>query len=256
MERKQFTFYDSFAKAAERIRKKADRCEFYDALKDYALHGIEPDFDALPDAVAIALELVKPTLDTSRRRAENGLRGGNRKQTESKTEAKLKQTGSKPEANDKQTTSKPEARANAKQGQAGSKKKKEKEKEKELEDKNDSYYPPMIPPSTETGFEPKLQEAFETWLQYKGERKEPYKTTQGVKALIGQIRNKAEQYGADTVIDRINYSMSKEWMGIAFEDRYGNTPAPAKRRTGREANGTAGDYEAAALARMLEMEGG
>lgn len=254
MERKQFTFYDSFAKAAERIRKKADRCEFYDALKDYALHGIEPDFDALPDAVAIALELVKPTLDTSRRRAENGLRGGNRKQTESKTEAKRKQTGSNPEANDKQTGSNPEARANAKQGQAGSKKKKE--KEKELEDKNDSYYPPMIPPSTETGFEPKLQEAFETWLQYKGERKEPYKTTQGVKALIGQIRNKAEQYGADTVIDRINYSMSKEWMGIAFEDRYGNTPAPAKRRTGREANGTAGDYEAAALARMLEMEGG
>lgn len=76
MERGQFTFYASFAKAAERIRKKADRCDFYDAVKDYAIYGKEPEWEALSDTVAVAFELVRPTLDASKRKAENGKRGG------------------------------------------------------------------------------------------------------------------------------------------------------------------------------------
>ena len=83
MGRNQFTFYASFAKAAERIRKKADRCDFYDAVKDYAIYGKEPDLDVVSDTVAVAFELVRPTLDASKRKAESGKRGG----TTSKLEA-------------------------------------------------------------------------------------------------------------------------------------------------------------------------
>lgn len=92
MERKQFTFYESFASALRRIKKDADRAKAYDAICDYALHGMLPDVDALPDAAAIAFELIKPTLDASAKKAKSGKSGGEAKQTESKPQANVKQT--------------------------------------------------------------------------------------------------------------------------------------------------------------------
>lgn len=88
--RKQFTFYESFFSALRRIRKDADRAKAYDAICSYALTGEMPDLEALPDAAAIAFDLIRPTLDSSAKKAESGKAGG-------------KQTGSKPEANRKQT---------------------------------------------------------------------------------------------------------------------------------------------------------
>ena len=115
MEREQFTFYQSFAKAISRIKSKAARCDAYDVIVNYALYGIEPDLDKVSDSAAMAFDLIKPNLDASRRKAENGKAGGQRKQTESKPQANGKQTASKKE-NEKE---------NKKEG------KKEKEKENE-----------------------------------------------------------------------------------------------------------------------------
>lgn len=90
MERSQFTFYASFLRALQRIKKKADRCDAYDAICNYALLGIEPDMDLLPDSAAIAFDLIRPTLDTSARKAASGMKGGSN-QSASKTEANRKQ---------------------------------------------------------------------------------------------------------------------------------------------------------------------
>lgn len=95
MERTQFTFYDSFFRALSRIKSKSARCDAYDALCKFALSGIEPDLDSMPESAAIALEVVLPNLAASRRKAESGRTGGKAKQTESKTEANDKQTESK-----------------------------------------------------------------------------------------------------------------------------------------------------------------
>lgn len=84
--RKGFTFFESFAKALRYIKKKADRADAYDAICNYALYGIEPDMNSLPDAAAIAFELIKPNLDASKRKAKSGKQGG------SKTKANSKQT--------------------------------------------------------------------------------------------------------------------------------------------------------------------
>lgn len=92
MNRTQFTFYESFARAISRIKKKADRADAYDAIVAYALYGEAPDLDKLPDSAAIAFDLIKPTLDASKRKAESGRRGGSQKQSESKTEANPKQS--------------------------------------------------------------------------------------------------------------------------------------------------------------------
>ena len=104
MERGQFTFYASYAAAISRIRKKTERCDAYDALVQYALTGEMPDLETMPDVVAMFMEMALPTLDSSRRKAENGLLGGRRSKAESKPEAeeKQEQTESKPKANRKQ----------------------------------------------------------------------------------------------------------------------------------------------------------
>lgn len=115
-EREQFTFYASFAKAIRRIKKAADRAAAYDAIVNYALYEIEPDMEKLPDSAASLFEVIKPFLDTSRRKAENGKKGGKAKADEKQEQAEIK-----PEANVKQTSSKPEA--NEKQEQTESKNK-------------------------------------------------------------------------------------------------------------------------------------
>ena len=101
-DRSQFTFYDSFYRALKRIKKKADRADAYDAIVSYALLGEEPDLENMPDAAAIAFEVIRPNLDASRRKAANGKKGGeSKKQTESKPEA----NESTVEANGKQEQS-------------------------------------------------------------------------------------------------------------------------------------------------------
>ena len=114
MNRKQFTFYESFYWAIRRIKSKTSRCDAYEALFEYALCGKEPDLEKLPDSVAIAFELIRPTLDASRRKAKSGSKGGLSKQSGSKTEANA--------SNCKQTESEKERE-----------KENEKENEKEVE---------------------------------------------------------------------------------------------------------------------------
>lgn len=133
MDRTQFTFYESFYKAAKRIKDPSARAEVYDAICEYALYGNEPDIDALSEMAAIAFELIKPNLDASRKKAESGKLGGTKKQSESTFEA----NGSKTEAKRKQNE------ASEKQEQTESKKENKKEKEGEnkieIENKKKSY---------------------------------------------------------------------------------------------------------------------
>lgn len=135
MKRTQFTFYESFFTALKMIRKKPDRADAYDAIINYALYGTEPDMEKLPETAAIAFELIRPNLDASRRKAENGKRGGEGKKSESKQEANGKQ---------EEPESKPKANLN--QEEAGTEKEDEKEKEKEDEYKC-SYSPTPLPPA-------------------------------------------------------------------------------------------------------------
>lgn len=115
MDRTQFTFYASFYKAISRIKDDTARAKAYDAICQYALYGTEENIDSLPDMAAIAYELIKPNLDASRKKAENGKLGGAKKQSKSKPEAKDKQE------------------------QTENKKEKEKEKENKIEKEKESY---------------------------------------------------------------------------------------------------------------------
>lgn len=151
-ERTQFTFYASFFDAVSRIKKKADRADAYDAICAYALREEDPDFSKMSDAAQIAFLLIKPNLDSSRRKAKSGKDGGSRK-------ASGKQNGSKQEANCKQDERESE---------------KEKEKEKEGEIENECYPPTPLPGGTKAKrFIPPTVDEVAAYCQERGNGLDP-----------------------------------------------------------------------------------
>lgn len=100
-ERRQFTFYKSYYDAISELPKK-DQSALILAICAYAIYETPPK--GLSIAASTAFKLIKPTLDSGRRKAESGALGGqaNGKQSESKAEANPKQTRSKTEAKCKQ----------------------------------------------------------------------------------------------------------------------------------------------------------
>lgn len=213
MDRKQFTFYESFAKAIRNIRKPSDRCAAYDALVNYALYGEEPDLDKAADSVALFFEMAKPNLDSSKKKAENGKRGGM-----AEAKGKREENASKPQAKPKQTASEKEKEV-------------EKEDEKEKEVENECSIPIPPPPSpkpfTRARCEEMIQEvlgqhseqlkqAVMAWTRYKIEKRDGYKEI-GYRSLLYQIRKHAEQFGDEAVADIISVSMSSNYAGIVFD---------------------------------------
>jgi hypothetical protein len=114
--RGQFTFYRSYWEALRELPKK-DRLPILDALIAYALDGTEPT--ALTKVQSAVFALIRPTLDTGRKKAKSGKLGG----------SNGKQTASKPQANGKQTPREKE-------------REKEKEKEVEIEGEKDKRSAP------------------------------------------------------------------------------------------------------------------
>lgn len=63
---------------------------------------------------------------------------------------------------------------------------------------------------------PGLRGAVEDWLQYKTEKRDPYKP-QGLKSLVTEIKNNADRYGDAAVIELIRQCMSNNYRGIIFD---------------------------------------
>lgn len=112
--RNQFTFYKSYYDAIQELSKK-DQSTLILAVCAYAIYETLPK--GLSSAASTAFKLIKPTLDSGRKKAESGALGG-----ASRTQANDKQTESNSQANDKQNESKKEGE-----------KEYEKEYEKEVE---------------------------------------------------------------------------------------------------------------------------
>lgn len=148
IQRKQFTFYESFAKALSRIKDKSDRADAYDAICNYALYGIEPDFGIVSDSVAIAFDLIKPNLDASKRKAIGGMKGSKAKDSDKTEERPCEDPDKMPIRPCEDPDNKKE-----KEGE------KEKEKEKEIEKEYECIYSPPAPPPVPPKPDPPNQEA-------------------------------------------------------------------------------------------------
>lgn len=113
-ERLTFKFFRSFLDAALMLTDKGDRADFFVAVCQYALDGVEPEIEGVPAAM---FALARPNIDASRKKAESGSVGG------SKTQAKRKQADSENEAPVKQTASKTKAKRKQPSTEEGSRKK-------------------------------------------------------------------------------------------------------------------------------------
>lgn len=74
---------------------------------------------------------------------------------------------------------------------------------------------PQLPPSIRT---PEMVAAVESWIAYKAERRESYKS-QGLKALYARIANVAAVHGAQFVIDRMERAKASGWKGWDHEEK-------------------------------------
>lgn len=117
--RNQFTFYRSYYDAIQALSKR-DQSALILAVCAYGIYETEPK--GLSNAAITAFNLIKPTLDSGRKKAESGALGG---------QVSGKPSANKPQANGKQTASKTEA--NRKQGESAREKEKDKEKEIDIE---------------------------------------------------------------------------------------------------------------------------
>lgn len=95
--RNQFTFYKSYYDAIQELPKR-DQSALILAICAYAIYETQPK--GLSIAASTAFKLIKPTLDSGRKKAESGSLGGSVRP--SNTQANGKQNGSKTEANRKQ----------------------------------------------------------------------------------------------------------------------------------------------------------
>ena len=108
---------------------------------------------------------------------------------------------------------------------------KEKAKEKEKTKEKANISPPLSLSQGETGFGDRLQDAFESWLRYKQEKRQSYKL-EGLQSLVTQIRKHADTYGEEAVADLIDECKAANWQGIIFDRLKGKEKsAPPKRKS-------------------------
>ena len=88
-------------------------------------------------------------------------------------------------------------------------------KEKEKKEK-DTPLTPLAAEADFSGLSPELAAKAKDWLQYKRERREPYKPT-GLKSLLTTVRNQARHYGDEAVISLIDQCMAANYRGIIWD---------------------------------------
>ena len=63
----------------------------------------------------------------------------------------------------------------------------------------------------------KLLNSIKEWMIYKDERKDKYNTETGLSKLLTIVINKDKKYGTDAVVETIDISMSRNWIGIIWD---------------------------------------
>jgi hypothetical protein len=189
--RNQFTFYKSYYDAIQDLPKR-DQSALILAVCAYAIYEEPPK--GLSIAASTAFKLIKPTLDSGRKKAENGSMKG--KANESNAEA----NGSKTEAK------KSKMEANRKQGETESKKEKEYEIDKEYE--------------------------FEVEADAEGEGNAPdcgddYNEVKVMGGKLGRNVIRLSQAQSDSLLDKIGFTAYNHYLARLADFIINNGAAPA-----------------------------
>lgn len=205
--KESFIFYGSFFKAIKLIANEHDRLKVYEAICHYSLEGQPIDYDDLDDMGKMALLLIEPQLKANKIRYENGSKGGAPKGNQN-AKKDLKTTETNQEKQPKLTE---ENNLNQPKKQPKTTEKQPNKNVNVNVNVNDNV---NISPLDDLSCD--IKEAVCDWLEYKKEKRQEYKP-RGMTSLITEIQNNIKQYGANSVIEVINYSMANNWQGIAWD---------------------------------------
>lgn len=112
------------------------------------------------------------------------------------------------------------------------------EREKEGEEKTPAVAVVTAPDFTRTTFSDAMIAKVNDWIQYKKERREPYKPM-GLKSLVTEIQNNVKRYGEQPVMELIDTCMARNYRGIIFDklkDWPAEQPATGQQGTMPETN--------------------
>ena len=65
-------------------------------------------------------------------------------------------------------------------------------------------------------FSQELEAVIREWVNYKTEKRQPYRPT-GFRNFLSQIENNVKKYGEAPVVDLIRYCMAQNWQGVIFD---------------------------------------
>lgn len=210
------TIHESYYKALQRL-EPADQLAALQAMMAYAFDGVDEEPEGLG---AIVYDMAKPIIDSSRAKQAAGSTGGQVSRKPSRPESTEQSTVintpistaisseiSSPISSEI-STGISDRKGKERKGKDRTGDKGEHEGERELLEQ----LPPLV------------RQKAEEWLQYKRERRENYQPS-GLKALVGQIRNKTEELGEQVTIATIQASMASGYKGIIWDRA--SPPAPA-----------------------------
>ena len=176
---KSFTFYKNYYELIDNLPQE-DKRLMLEVIVDYIFRDVEPI--GLEKMNLAIWNNIKMPLDTSKKQALNGLRGGRPTSEEkSQTETQI------------ETQTKAKGKAN-----------------------NISTFLFLLSNFNFINNNIKLKNKLEEWLKYKWERKEYYKET-GFKTLLARIDSATSQYGVEEVVNLIDECMANNYKGIIFE---------------------------------------
>jgi hypothetical protein len=204
-----FIMYESFVDAIETLPPE-DQLKAYRAISRYATKGEEPSSDI---GVAYAIFLMaKPQLDANTNRRTNGGKGGRPKENHRLENEKPMvietETYGFENENHRLENEKPNVNVNVNENVNENVNGKVKEKHPRT--------PSFEDLAKDKAISEPVKDAVREWLEYKKERREPYKAA-GYNALLTQIEKAEREHGASAVINLIHESMANGWRGIIWD---------------------------------------
>ena len=215
-QKESFVFYKGFREAINALPQEY-QLKTLQYLMDYAFDGTEPEENGVEKALFLSF---KPQIDASQKRYQtvvaNGQKGGRPKKENKQQESENNQQESENNQNTKnQNQQKPNTNLNDNDNVNDNDNSNQNEKNNPPTPLGDSLQKQLKTIRDSFVFTEALHNKVNDWLDYKKEKRQPYKP-KGLQSLLSQIQNQCAQHGEQAVIYVIDTSMANNYEGILW----------------------------------------
>ena len=219
-QKESFVFYKGFREAINALPQEY-QLKTLQYLMDYAFDGTEPEENGVEKALFLSF---KPQIDASQKRYQtvvaNGQKGGRPKKENKQQESENNQQESENNQNTKnQNQQKPNTNLNDNDNDNDNVNDNDNSNQNEKNNPpnpiGDSLQKQLKTIRDSFVFTEALHNKVNDWLDYKKEKRQPYKP-KGLQSLLSQIQQQYFQYGEQSVISIINLSMANNYEGILW----------------------------------------